>query len=146
MGGKRVLLRRCGCTGGKLANYTEYSGDPPDWAVEALTEKVCALPGIKRVIVGGAIANFTDVEKTFGGIIAGFRKAKKKGRMDKVDIWVRRGGPREKEGLAAMRELSKEGFRINVFDRTTPLTDIVDMSLGKKSGTAAKRSKKAVAK
>ena len=132
--------------GGKLANYTEYSGDPPDWAVEALTEKVCALPGIKRVIVGGAIANFTDVEKTFGGIIAGFRKAKKKGRMDKVDIWVRRGGPREKEGLAAMRELSKEGFRINVFDRTTPLTDIVDMSLGKKSGTAAKRSKKAVAK
>jgi ATP-citrate lyase beta-subunit len=125
--------------GGKLANYTEYSGDPPDWAVQALTEKVCDLPGIKRVIVGGAIANFTDVKKTFGGIIAGFRKAKAKGKMDKVQIWVRRGGPREKEGLAAMRELAKEGFKINVFDRTTPLTDIVDMAL-------AKRSKKAVAK
>ncbi len=118
--------------GGKLANYTEYSGDPPDWAVEALTEKVCDLPGIKRVIVGGAIANFTDVKKTFGGIIAGFRKAKAKGKMSKVQIWVRRGGPREKEGLAAMRELAKEGFKINVFDRTTPLTDIVDMALGKK--------------
>ncbi|HEX2055508.1 MAG TPA: ATP-grasp domain-containing protein, partial [Nitrospiraceae bacterium] len=26
--------------GGKLANYAEYSGDPPDWAVEVLTEKV----------------------------------------------------------------------------------------------------------
>ena len=132
--------------GGKLANYTEYSGDPPDWAVEALTEKVCDLPGIKRVIVGGAIANFTDVKKTFGGIIAGFRKAKAKGKMDKVQIWVRRGGPREKEGLAAMRELAKEGFKINVFDRTTPLTDIVDLALGKKSGKAAKGSKKAVAK
>ncbi len=132
--------------GGKLANYTEYSGDPPDWAVEALTEKVCDLPGIKRVIVGGAIANFTDVEKTFGGIIAGFRKAKAKGKMDKVQIWVRRGGPREKEGLAAMRALAKEGFKINVFDRTTPLTDIVDLALGKKSGPGAKGSKKAVAK
>ena len=29
--------------GGKLANYAEYSGDPPDWAVEVLTEKVCSL-------------------------------------------------------------------------------------------------------
>jgi ATP-citrate lyase beta-subunit len=48
--------------GGKLANYAEYSGDPPDWAVEVLTEKVCSLPGIKNIIVGGAIANFTDVK------------------------------------------------------------------------------------
>ena len=126
--------------GGKLANYTEYSGDPPDWAVEILTDKVCSLPGIKRVIVGGAIANFTDVEKTFRGIIAGFRKVKAKGKMNNVEIWVRRGGPREKEGLAAMRELAKEGFKIHVFDRTAPLTDIVDMSLGKKVRTRAKKA------
>ena len=65
--------------GGKLANYAEYSGDPPDWAVEVLTDKVCSLPGIKNIIVGGAIANFTDVKKTFGGIINGFRKAKSEG-------------------------------------------------------------------
>src|SRR5205823_13333858 len=70
--------------GGKLANYAEYSGDPPDWAVEVLTEKVCALPGIKNIIVGGAIANFTDVKKTFGGIIAGFRKAKFEGKLTGV--------------------------------------------------------------
>jgi ATP-citrate lyase beta-subunit len=115
--------------GGKLANYAEYSGDPPDWAVEVLTEKVCSLPGIKNVIVGGAIANFTDVKKTFGGIIAGFRKAKAQGRLNGVKIWVRRGGPREKEGLEAMRALRDEGFDIHVFDRHTPLTDIVDMAL-----------------
>lgn len=115
--------------GGKLANYAEYSGDPPDWSVEVLTEKVCSLPGIKNIIVGGAIANFTDVKKTFGGIINGFRKAKADGKLKGVTIWVRRGGPREKEGLDAMRELKEEGFDINVFDRYTPLTDIVDKAI-----------------
>jgi ATP-citrate lyase beta-subunit len=117
--------------GGKLANYAEYSGDPPDWAVEVLTEKVCSLPRIKNIIVGGAIANFTDVKKTFGGIIAGFRKAKDDGKLKGVKIWVRRGGPREKEGLEAMKALREEGFDIHVYDRHTPLTDIVDMALGK---------------
>jgi ATP-citrate lyase beta-subunit len=117
--------------GGKLANYAEYSGDPPDWAVEVLTDKVCSLPGIKNIIVGGAIANFTDVKKTFGGIINGFRKAKSEGKLKDVKIWVRRGGPREKEGLDAMRTLRDEGFDINVFDRNTPLTDIVDKALQK---------------
>src|SRR3989441_32278 len=118
--------------GGQLANYAEYSGDPPDWAVEVLTEKVCSLPRIKHIIVGGAIANFTDVKKTFGGIIAGFRKAKVEGKLNGVQIWVRRGGPREKEGLEAMRALRDEGFDIHVFDRHTPLTDIVDLALQKK--------------
>jgi len=118
--------------GGKLANYAEYSGDPPDWAVEVLTEKVCSLPGIKNIIVGGAIANFTDVKKTFGGIIAGFRKSKADGKLKGVKIWVRRGGPREKEGLEAMKALREEGFDIHVHDRHTPLTDIVDMALQKK--------------
>ncbi len=118
--------------GGKLANYAEYSGDPPDWAVEVLTDKVCSLPGIKNIIVGGAIANFTDVKKTFGGIINGFRKAKSEGKLKGVKIWVRRGGPREKEGLDAMRALKDEGFDITVFDRNTPLTDIVDKALQNK--------------
>ncbi|MEC4687975.1 MAG: ATP citrate lyase citrate-binding domain-containing protein, partial [Nitrospirota bacterium] len=115
--------------GGKLANYAEYSGDPADWAVEVLTDKVCSLPGIRNIIVGGAIANFTDVKKTFGGIIAGFRKAKEEGKLNGVKIWVRRGGPREKEGLDAMRALRDEGFDIHVYDRHTPLTDIVDKAI-----------------
>jgi ATP-citrate lyase beta-subunit len=118
--------------GGQLANYAEYSGDPPDWAVEVLTEKVASLPEIKHIIVGGAIANFTDVKKTFGGIIAGFRKAKSDGKLKGVKIWVRRGGPNEKEGLELMRKLKDEGFDIHVYDRKTPLTDIVDMALEKK--------------
>lgn len=115
--------------GGKIANYAEYSGDPPDWAVEALTERVSSLPDIKHIIVGGAIANFTNVKKTFAGIIAGFRNVRAKGKLKDVHIWVRRGGPYEKEGLEAMRTLEQEGFKIHVYDRNTPLTDIVDYAL-----------------
>ena len=115
--------------GGTIANYAEYSGDPPDWAVEALTETVCALPNIKHVIVGGAIANFTDVKATFTGIINGFRASKDKGLMDGVKIWVCRGGPNELAGLEMMRKLAEEGFDIHVFDRSMPLTDIVDLAM-----------------
>lgn len=120
--------------GGTIANYSEYSGDPPSWAVEALTDRVCSLPGIKNIIVGGAIANFTDVGVTFTGIINGFRKAKSEGKMKGVKIWVRRGGPNEIKGLELMRNLKDEGFDIHVYDRYTPLTDIVNFALeaGKK--------------
>jgi len=114
---------------GTLANYSEYSGDPPAWAVEALTDKVCSLPGIKHIIVGGAIANFTDVKATFAGIIAGFRKAKQEGKLDGIKIWVRRGGPNEAIGLESMRKLGDEGFDIHVYDRYTPLTDLVKFAL-----------------
>ena len=41
-------------------------------------------------------------------------------------------GPTKNKGLAAMNALKDEGFNIEVFDRRTPLTDIVDMALAKK--------------
>ncbi|ACF11416.1 ATP-grasp domain protein [Chlorobaculum parvum NCIB 8327] len=115
--------------GGTIANYAEYSGDPADWAVEALTETICRLPNIKHIIVGGAIANFTDVKATFSGIINGFRESKSKGYLEGVKIWVRRGGPNEAQGLAAIKQLQEEGFDIHVYDRSMPMTDIVDMAM-----------------
>nr|6HXJ_A Chain A, ATP-citrate lyase beta-subunit [Chlorobium limicola]6HXJ_C Chain C, ATP-citrate lyase beta-subunit [Chlorobium limicola]6HXJ_E Chain E, ATP-citrate lyase beta-subunit [Chlorobium limicola]6HXJ_G Chain G, ATP-citrate lyase beta-subunit [Chlorobium limicola]BAB21375.1 ATP-citrate lyase beta-subunit [Chlorobium limicola] len=115
--------------GGTIANYAEYSGDPADWAVEALTETICRLPNIKHIIVGGAIANFTDVKATFSGIINGFRESKSKGYLEGVKIWVRRGGPNEAQGLAAIKQLQEEGFDIHVYDRSMPMTDIVDLAM-----------------
>ena len=41
--------------GGKLANYAEYSGDPPDWAVEVLTEKVCSCPALRTSLSVGRL-------------------------------------------------------------------------------------------
>ena len=62
-------------------------------------------------------------------IINGFRASKSKGYLENVKIWVRRGGPNENQGLAAMKKLQEEGFDIHVYDRSMPMTDIVDLAL-----------------
>lgn len=115
--------------GGIPLNYTEYSGDPHADAVLELTKIVAAQPDIQHLIIGGAIANFTDVKTTFTGIIKGLHWAREQGHLKGVKIWVRRGGPNEKAGLDMMRSLRDEGFDIYVYDRNTPLTAIVNMAL-----------------
>jgi succinyl-CoA synthetase beta subunit len=56
------------------------------------------------LIIGGGIANFTDVAETFKGIVKAIRHFQERLRMHKVKIYVRRGGPNYQEGLRAMRE------------------------------------------
>lgn len=125
--------------GGTLANYAEYSGDPPAHAVQALSEKVFNLPGITDVIINGGIANFTDVYKTFGGIIAAMRVCKDVLQKNRVRLWVRRGGPNEAVGLPMIAKLADEGFAIQVYDRHVGLTDVVDMAIeAQKKGGARK--------
>ncbi len=123
--------------GATLANYCEYSGAPPAFAVEALSDKVFNLPGITDVIVNGGIANFTDVYKTFGGIIAAMKKNKRKLVSKKIRLWVRRGGPNEQIALPMIGKLAEEGFLIEVYDRHYGLTDVVDMAIAaqKKGGS-----------
>ncbi len=122
--------------GASLANYCEYSGAPPAFAVEALADKVFNLPGITDVIINGGIANFTDVYKTFGGIIAAVRKNRRRLISKKIRLWVRRGGPNEQVGLPMIARLADEGFKIEVYDRHYGLTDVVDMAIAaqKKGG------------
>ena len=64
-------------------------------------------PKGKVLIIGGGIANFTDVAKTFTGIIQALTEYKQKLIDGKVRIWVRRGGPNYREGLAKMRALGE---------------------------------------
>jgi len=56
------------------------------------------------LIVGGGIANFTDVAETFKGIVKAMKEYQEKLRDHKVRVFVRRGGPNYKEGLRLMQE------------------------------------------
>jgi ATP citrate (pro-S)-lyase len=62
----------------------------------------------RALIVGGGIANFTDVAATFNGIIKAFREKQDQIKAANMRIFVRRGGPNYKIGLQRMKALGEE--------------------------------------
>lgn len=90
-------------------NYAEYSGAPSRaetyaYAKTLLRVATAAADGQPRaLLVGGGIANFTDVAATFAGIIQAMQEAAEDLKRANVKIYVRRGGPNYKAGLDAMR-------------------------------------------
>jgi len=119
-----------------LANYGEYSGDPNKELTYEYTKTVLDLmtrtkhPEGKVLLIGGGIANFTDVAKTFAGIIQALKENAAKLRDCGVQIFVRRGGPNYQEGLRLMRELGDQiGLPIRVHGPETHMTKIVPMAL-----------------
>ena len=122
----------------ELANYGEYSGNPTTELTYEYTKTVLDLMTRKKdskgrpkfLIVGGGIANFTDVAKTFTGIIQAVEKYSDKLKKTNVKIYVRRGGPNYKEGLENMRKMGKRlGLPIEVYGPETHMTKIVSMAL-----------------
>ncbi len=120
----------------EMANYGEYSGDPNEeftylyakTIIDLMTRK--ANPKGKFLLIGGGIANFTDVANTFKGIIKALKEYQKKLQENKVKIYVRRGGPNYHEGLSQMRELGEKiGVPIEVYGPETHMTKIVSMAL-----------------
>lgn len=88
-------------------------------------------PEGKILIIGGGIANFTNVASTFKGIIRALKQFQKQLQEHKVKIFVRRGGPNYQEGLKAMRLLGETlGVEIQVFGPETFITEIVPLALG----------------
>jgi ATP-citrate lyase beta-subunit len=84
----------------------------------------------KILIIGGAIANFTDVAKTFTGIIQAFENYADKMKDVGVKIYVRRGGPNYEKGLKDIQEAADRlGLPIKVHGPETHLTDVVRMAL-----------------
>jgi len=138
-GGASVIYADTICDLGfskELANYGEYSGNPSTEETYQYSKTVLDLmtrqkhPKGKFLIIGGGIANFTDVAKTFTGIIKALTEYKSKIIAGKITIYVRRGGPNYKEGLAKMQALSKTlGIPIGVYGPETHMTRIVSMSL-----------------
>jgi ATP-citrate lyase beta-subunit len=122
----------------ELANYGEYSGNPStdetyEYArtvLDLMTREKDPNGRPKFLLIGGGIANFTDVAKTFTGITMALRDYKKKLKDINVKIYVRRGGPNFKEGLRIMRDLGNElGVPIEVYGPETHMTRIVNMAL-----------------
>lgn len=97
----------------------------------------------KILIIGGGIANFTNVAATFKGIIRALSEYKASLIAHHVRIFVRRGGPNYQEGLKAMRLLGESlGVPIKVYGPETHITDIVPLALGiaKKKSTSGSYS------
>jgi ATP-citrate lyase beta-subunit len=122
----------------ELANYGEYSGDPSmdetyeysKTVLDLLTREPDPQGKNKYLIIGGGIANFTDVAKTFAGIIKALKEYKDRLIKAHVKIFVRRGGPNYPEGLKKMRDLSKEGLPImEVHGPDYPMTKILASAL-----------------
>ncbi len=88
-------------------------------------------PKGKVLIIGGGIANFTNVAATFKGIIRALKEFRNQLIAHQVKIVVRRGGPNYQEGLKAMRLLGESlGVPIRVFGPETHITEIVPLALG----------------
>ncbi|CAL5189012.1 unnamed protein product [Lathyrus oleraceus] len=115
----------------ELGNYAEYSGAPNEEEVLQYARVVidCATAdpdGRKRaLVIGGGIANFTDVAATFSGIIRALKEKESKLKAARMHIYVRRGGPNYQKGLAKMRELGEEiGIPLEVYGPEATMTGI----------------------
>ncbi|KAG6533652.1 hypothetical protein ZIOFF_007527 [Zingiber officinale] len=120
----------------ELGNYAEYSGAPNEEEVLQYARVVvdCATAdpdGRKRaLIIGGGIANFTDVAATFNGIIRALREKQAKLKAARMHIFVRRGGPNYQIGLAKMRALSEElGVPLEVYGPEATMTGICKQAI-----------------
>lgn len=120
-----------GC-GGQIGNYGEYSGGPSREETYLYAKEVLGLclgshSRKKALIIAGGIANFTDVEKTFLGIIDALKEVAPKLRKARVKVFVRRGGPNETRGLALMREfLEREDLLGAVYGSDAIITAAID--------------------
>lgn len=118
--------------GSELANYGEYSGSPTDDDVYAYTKIILkqllesTTKTAQAIIIAGGVANFTDVAKTFKGIIHALGEVKDELVKAKVKVFVRRGGPNEAKGLQIMRDfLEQNNLFGSVHGHDISLTQVV---------------------
>jgi ATP-citrate lyase beta-subunit len=124
--------------GKEIANYGEYSGNPTRHETYLYTREVLSLvihsnAKTKVLFIGGAVANFTDIATTFNGVIDALEELSEKLKKSNLKVYVRRGGPREKEGLRRMEE---------ALDEMNILGGVYDPSIS--ISTAVKRLAKAL--
>ena len=118
-----------------VGNYGEYSGGPSAeetylYTCEVLKQLIGSKAPRKAVIIAGGVANFTDVRKTFGGVIRALKESQQQLQEQAVKVYVRRGGPNEAEGLVMMRAyLEEAGLFGSVHGSDIVLTDVIHEAL-----------------
>ncbi len=148
-GGASVIYSDTVCAlggAGELANYGEYSGAPSEQQTYDYARTLLGLMTKERhaegkvLIVGGGIANFTNVAATFKGIVRALEEFQVRLKEHGIRIFVRRAGPNYQEGLRVMREVGKNlSIPLFVFGPETHMTAIVGMALGKKEIPSGER-------
>ena len=121
----------------ELANYGEYSGAPTEGQTYEYAKTIIDLitrgtpkPDGKILIIGGGIANFTNVASTFKGVIRALRDFAPKLIEHNVQIWVRRAGPNYQEGLKNIKAVSVElGLDMHVYGPEMHVSGIVPLAL-----------------
>ncbi len=121
--------------GDQIGNYGEYSGAPTReetylYAKEILALMLASKAKKKALIIAGGVANFTDVMKTFAGIIDALSECAAELKKQGVRVFVRRGGPNEKAGLAAMKDfLEKNDLLGSVHGSDAVITLAIDEAI-----------------
>ena len=114
-GGASVIYSDTICALGgstELANYGEYSGAPSEQQTYDYARTILSMMTREKhqdgkvLIIGGGIANFTNVAATFKGIVRALEEFQTAIRDHQIKIFVRRAGPNYQEGLRVMREVS----------------------------------------
>lgn len=141
-GGASVIYSDTICDLGvanELANYGEYSGAPSEQQTYEYAKTILSLMTKEKrkegkvLIIGGGIANFTNVAATFKGIVKALQEYQPKLVDHNIQIFVRRAGPNYQEGLRIIREVGRRlGIPVHVFGPETHMTAICAMALGKK--------------
>jgi len=118
-----------------IANYGEYSGNPNEEETYLYTKQVLKLLTAsnaqkKVLLIAGGVANFTDVAKTFKGIIRAIKDVQKDLLDQKVFVLVRRGGPNQQKGLSSMKNfLDTAGIANEVYGPDVSLAGAVAESV-----------------
>ena len=118
----------------KLGNYGEYSGNPTEEETFEYSNILFELveqsnAPKKAVVIGGAIANFTDVAATLKGVCRAIEKHAGALKKANVAIFVRRGGPNYKAGLAELKKTcEKAALHITMFGPEKPMTEVIPLA------------------
>jgi len=118
-----------------IGNYGEYSGGPTAEETYLYTNEVVRQLALssaphKAIVIAGGVANFTDVRKTFSGVIQSLTEHLAVLHEHNVKVYVRRGGPNETEGLAMMKQfLESNDLFGSVQGSDAILTDVIHEAL-----------------